>query len=87
MNAVHTDQLGWSLPAHRRVTLGGMDAAKDLTGTYLQRVLRWWAAEGPAAELQIYRSAIDACKASAPMQRALTVRSGRQTIASSCHGV
>ncbi|WP_143706727.1 hypothetical protein [Xanthomonas oryzae] len=34
------DHLKWSLPAHRRGTLGGMDAAKELTGTYLQRVLR-----------------------------------------------
>ncbi|MCC8623353.1 hypothetical protein LN473_15460, partial [Xanthomonas vesicatoria] len=33
-----TDQRDWSLPAHRRGTLGGMDAAKELTWTYLQRV-------------------------------------------------
>ncbi|APO95600.1 hypothetical protein BJD12_11235 [Xanthomonas vesicatoria ATCC 35937] len=33
----------WSLPAHRRGTLGGMDAATELTWTYLQRVPRWWA--------------------------------------------
>ncbi|APO93854.1 hypothetical protein BI313_03875 [Xanthomonas vesicatoria] len=26
-----------------------MDAAKELTWTYLQRVLRWWAGKGPAA--------------------------------------
>ncbi|QBG85577.1 hypothetical protein EYR27_19460 [Xanthomonas oryzae] len=26
-----------------------MDAATELTGTYLQRVLRWWAGKGPAA--------------------------------------
>ncbi|APO97141.1 hypothetical protein BJD12_21480 [Xanthomonas vesicatoria ATCC 35937] len=44
-----TDQLCRSLPAHRRRTLGGMDAAKELTWTYLQRVLRWWAGKGPAA--------------------------------------
>ncbi|AMV00655.1 hypothetical protein TP47_02620 [Xanthomonas citri pv. aurantifolii] len=46
---MHTDQLDWSLPAHRRGTLGGMDAAKKLTRTYLQRVLRGWAGKGPAA--------------------------------------
>ncbi|PPU56415.1 hypothetical protein XdyCFBP7245_09745 [Xanthomonas dyei] len=34
-----TDRLDWSLPAHRRRTLGGMDAATELTRTYLQRVL------------------------------------------------
>ncbi|AZR22298.1 hypothetical protein FQJ88_01780 [Xanthomonas vasicola] len=39
-----TDHLDWSLPTHRRATLGGMDAATELTWTYLQRVLRWWAA-------------------------------------------
>ncbi|APO97211.1 hypothetical protein BI313_05120 [Xanthomonas vesicatoria] len=44
-----TDQLHWSLPAHRRGTLGGMDAATELTWTYLQRVLRWWAGKGPAS--------------------------------------
>ncbi|KKY06221.1 hypothetical protein NY68_23440, partial [Xanthomonas citri pv. fuscans] len=43
IEALHTDQLDWSLPAHRRGTLGGMDAAKELTRTYLQRVLRGWA--------------------------------------------
>ncbi|PPT95603.1 hypothetical protein XarbCFBP7408_18970 [Xanthomonas arboricola pv. guizotiae] len=26
----------------------GLDATKELTGTYLQRVLRWWAGKGPA---------------------------------------
>ncbi|QWN24678.1 hypothetical protein DGM85_10505 [Xanthomonas phaseoli pv. phaseoli] len=31
------------MPAHRRGTLGGMHAARELTWTYLQRVLRWWA--------------------------------------------
>ncbi|KKY07169.1 hypothetical protein NY63_22335 [Xanthomonas citri pv. fuscans] len=36
IEALHTDQLDWSLPAHRRGTLGGMDAAKELTRTYLQ---------------------------------------------------
>ncbi|ASL01501.1 hypothetical protein XcvCFBP7113P_15090 [Xanthomonas citri pv. vignicola] len=46
---MRTDQLDWSLPAHRRGTLGGMDAATELTRTYLQRVPRWWAGKGPAA--------------------------------------
>ncbi|QHG86650.1 hypothetical protein EBN15_06235 [Xanthomonas cucurbitae] len=41
LKALRTDQLDWSLNAHRRGTFGGMDAAKELTGTYLQRVLRW----------------------------------------------
>ena len=27
LKAMHTDQLDWSLPAHRRGTLRGMDAA------------------------------------------------------------
>ncbi|PPV09310.1 hypothetical protein XavaCFBP5823_15595 [Xanthomonas axonopodis pv. vasculorum] len=48
-----TDQLDWSLPAHRRGTLGGigsMDAATELTWMYLQRVPRWWAGKGPAAD-------------------------------------
>ncbi len=46
------DQLDWSLRAHRRGTLGGMDAAKELTRTHLRRVLRWWAGKGPAASVQ-----------------------------------
>ncbi|TAO93245.1 hypothetical protein EYR05_21150 [Xanthomonas oryzae pv. oryzae] len=29
------------LAPHRRGTLGGMDAATELTGTYVQRVPRW----------------------------------------------
>ncbi|AZR23907.1 hypothetical protein XvhCFBP2543_11590 [Xanthomonas vasicola] len=29
-----------------------MDAATELTGTYLQRVPRWWAGKGPAAHKQ-----------------------------------
>ncbi|TXD42606.1 hypothetical protein TR80_014150 [Xanthomonas campestris] len=49
---MRTDHLDWSLPAHRRRTLGGMDAATELTGTYLQRVLRWWAGKGLAAHMQ-----------------------------------
>ncbi|RFF41869.1 hypothetical protein DZD52_03210 [Xanthomonas nasturtii] len=44
-----TDHLAWSLPAHRRGTLGGMDAAKELPWTCLQRVPRRWAGKGPAA--------------------------------------
>ncbi|AZR21534.1 hypothetical protein XvhCFBP2543_18090 [Xanthomonas vasicola] len=58
LKAMHTDQRDWSLPAHRRGTLGGMDAAKELTGTYLQRVLRWWTGKGPATEPQISSSEI-----------------------------
>ncbi|AEO41206.1 hypothetical protein XACM_0903 [Xanthomonas euvesicatoria pv. citrumelo F1] len=46
------DQRDWSLPAHRRGTPGGMDAAKELTRTYLQRVSRWRAGTGPAANAQ-----------------------------------
>ncbi|PPU09744.1 hypothetical protein XarjCFBP7645_05575 [Xanthomonas arboricola] len=56
---VHTDDLDGSLPAHRRGTLGGMDAAPEPTRTYLRRVLRWWAGKGPAAKPQIIRSATD----------------------------
>ncbi|PPU64615.1 hypothetical protein XcodCFBP4690_08385 [Xanthomonas codiaei] len=41
LNALRTDQLDWSLPAHRRGPFGGMNAAKELAWTYLQRVLRW----------------------------------------------
>ncbi|MGN5513673.1 hypothetical protein GS643_06480 [Xanthomonas hortorum pv. gardneri] len=50
---MHTDQLDGSLPAHRRGTLRGMDAA---TRKYLRRVPRWWAGKGPAAKPQITRS-------------------------------
>ncbi|KKY04487.1 hypothetical protein NY64_22150, partial [Xanthomonas citri pv. fuscans] len=46
---MHTDQLDWSLPAHRRGTLGGMDAAKELTRTYLQRVPRGRAGKDQAS--------------------------------------
>ncbi|MEN9137687.1 hypothetical protein [Xanthomonas vesicatoria] len=35
---LRTDQLDRPLPAHRRGTFGGMNAAKELTKTYLQRV-------------------------------------------------
>ncbi|PUE94327.1 hypothetical protein C7T79_11815 [Xanthomonas oryzae pv. oryzicola] len=37
------------MPAHRRGTLGGMDAATAPTRTYVRRVRRWWAGKGPAA--------------------------------------
>ncbi len=57
LKARHTDQFDWSLPAHRRGTRGGMDAATELTGTYLQRVTRWWAGKGPAARPKIRLSA------------------------------
>ncbi|PPU37599.1 hypothetical protein XspCFBP7912_00455 [Xanthomonas sp. CFBP 7912] len=36
-----------------------MDAATELTWTYLQRVLRWWAGKGPAVKAQIIRSTPD----------------------------
>ncbi|CAD1789206.1 hypothetical protein XSP_001206 [Xanthomonas sp. CPBF 426] len=49
---MHTDHLDWSLPAHHRGTLSGMDAAPEPTRTYLRRVLRWWADKGPAANPQ-----------------------------------
>ncbi|PPU24744.1 hypothetical protein XspCFBP7912_21445, partial [Xanthomonas sp. CFBP 7912] len=53
-----------------RGTLGGMDAATELTWTYLQRVLRWWAGRGPAAK----------CRASTPQLifRAVNVLHGDQ---------
>ncbi|XNL33503.1 hypothetical protein FMO13_10775 [Xanthomonas phaseoli pv. dieffenbachiae] len=54
---VRTDQRDWPLPAHRRRTRGGMDAATELAWTYLQRVPRGWAGKGPAASAQILRSA------------------------------
>ncbi|APO95797.1 hypothetical protein BJD12_12470 [Xanthomonas vesicatoria ATCC 35937] len=57
---MRTDHLDGSLSAHRRGTFGGMDAAKELTRTYLQRVPRWWAGKGPAAKLQIIRSTTNA---------------------------
>ncbi|MFS8470097.1 hypothetical protein EIQ09_07090 [Xanthomonas campestris pv. campestris] len=57
---MRTDHLDWSLPAHRRRTLGGMDAATELTWTYLQRVLRWWAGKGPAAKREEVECAVPA---------------------------
>ncbi|APO97260.1 hypothetical protein BI313_08325 [Xanthomonas vesicatoria] len=53
---MRTDKLDRPLPAHHRGTLGGMDAATELTGTYLQRVLRWWAGKGPAANAKTSRA-------------------------------
>ncbi|PPT44768.1 hypothetical protein XarbCFBP8132_01945 [Xanthomonas arboricola] len=53
LKTIHTDHLDRSLPAHRRGTLSGMDAAPEPTRTYLRRVLRWWAGKGPAAKRQI----------------------------------
>ncbi|PPT40724.1 hypothetical protein XarjCFBP7653_09045 [Xanthomonas arboricola] len=49
---MRTDYPDWSLPAHRRGTLSGMDAAPEPTWTYLRRVPRWWAGKGPAANSQ-----------------------------------
>ncbi|PPU08919.1 hypothetical protein XarjCFBP7645_00830 [Xanthomonas arboricola] len=43
---IHTDHPDRSLPAHRRGTLSGIDAAPEPTGTSLRRVLRWWAGKG-----------------------------------------
>ncbi|QEX78874.1 hypothetical protein F6Y24_19650 [Xanthomonas arboricola pv. pruni] len=54
MRADHSDR---SLPAYRRGTLSGMDAAPEPTRTYLRRVPRWWAGKDPAANPQIGRSA------------------------------
>ncbi|PPU64151.1 hypothetical protein XpiCFBP4643_22645 [Xanthomonas pisi] len=48
-----------------------MDAAKELTWTYLQRVLRGWAGKDPAAKPQIHRSVIEACKPRQPGSRSL----------------
>ncbi|PPT64000.1 hypothetical protein XarbCFBP8142_19855 [Xanthomonas arboricola] len=56
---MHTDHLDGSLPAHRRGTLRGMDAAKEPTRTYLRLVLRWCAGKGLAAKSQIRRSATE----------------------------
>ncbi|MBB5767405.1 cell wall assembly regulator SMI1 [Xanthomonas arboricola] len=64
--AMHTDPLHWPLPAHRRGTLSGMDAAPEPTGTYLRRVPRWWAGKSPATKRQIDRSAADPSALSKP---------------------
>ncbi|PPT32913.1 hypothetical protein XaCFBP7622_03745 [Xanthomonas arboricola] len=50
---MRTDHLDWPLPAHRRGTLRGMDAAPEPTRTYLRRVPRGWAGKGPAVTPQI----------------------------------
>ncbi|MBB4730596.1 hypothetical protein FHT16_000490 [Xanthomonas arboricola] len=41
LEALHIDPLDGSLPARRRGTLSGMDAAPEPTWTYLRRVPRW----------------------------------------------
>ncbi len=56
---MHTDHLDWSLPAHRRGTVCGMDAAIEPPGTDSRRVPRWWAGKGLAARPQISRFAPD----------------------------
>ncbi|PPU04981.1 hypothetical protein XarjCFBP7645_19875 [Xanthomonas arboricola] len=56
---MHTDHPDGTLPAHRRGTLSGMDAAPEPTRTYLRRVLRWWAGKGLAAKPWIVCSAPD----------------------------
>ncbi|PPU28248.1 hypothetical protein XspCFBP7912_20150 [Xanthomonas sp. CFBP 7912] len=58
LQTLRNDQLDWSLPAHRRGTLRGMDAAPELTRADLQRVLRESAGKGPAAEPEIGCSCI-----------------------------
>ncbi|PPT69199.1 hypothetical protein XarbCFBP8150_12850 [Xanthomonas arboricola] len=50
---MRTDHPDRSLPAYRRGTLSGMDAAPEPTRTYLRRVLRWWTGKGHAANPQI----------------------------------
>ncbi|NHF68413.1 hypothetical protein FFY45_22435 [Xanthomonas hortorum] len=61
-----TDHLDWPLPAHRRGTLRGMDAA----WTYLRRVPRWWAGKGPAAKPQTIRSGrSSASKCASPLPK------------------
>ncbi|RFF37463.1 hypothetical protein DZD52_16595 [Xanthomonas nasturtii] len=52
LKTLRNDQLDWSLPAHRRGTLSGMDAAPEPPGTDSRHVLRWWAGKGPAAKVQ-----------------------------------
>ncbi|PPT41164.1 hypothetical protein XabCFBP2524_01060 [Xanthomonas axonopodis pv. begoniae] len=54
---MRTDHPDGSLPAHRRGTLRGMEAAPEPTWTYLRRVPRWWAGKGLAAEPQTVCSA------------------------------
>ncbi|MBB4756749.1 hypothetical protein FHT15_001404 [Xanthomonas campestris] len=62
LKPTHTYHLYWSLPAHRRGTLSGMDAAPEPTWTYLRRVRRWWVGKGPAANSQRrVRGALTVC--------------------------
>ncbi|PPV03674.1 hypothetical protein XvhCFBP2543_04170 [Xanthomonas vasicola] len=61
VETLRTDQPDWSLPAHRRGTLGGTDAATELTMTYLKRVPRWWAGKGSATKPQLVRSPTQLC--------------------------
>ncbi|RFF42364.1 hypothetical protein DZD52_02330 [Xanthomonas nasturtii] len=49
---MRNDHRDWPLPAHRRGTLSGMDAAPEPPGTDSRRVLRWWAGNGPATKPQ-----------------------------------
>ncbi|RFF40172.1 hypothetical protein DZD52_07555 [Xanthomonas nasturtii] len=56
LKTMHTDHLHWSLPAHRRGTLSGMDAAPEPPWMDPRRVLRWWAGEGPAANATTSRA-------------------------------
>ncbi|MBB4756932.1 hypothetical protein FHT15_001619 [Xanthomonas campestris] len=68
LKTMHTDHLDGSLPAHRRGTLSGMDAAPEPTRTYLRRVLRWWVGKGPAAKSQISRQATNLSMLSRPLK-------------------
>ncbi|PPT41236.1 hypothetical protein XabCFBP2524_01485 [Xanthomonas axonopodis pv. begoniae] len=52
LKTLRTDHRDWSLPAHRRGTLSGMDAAPEPPGMDPRRVLRRWAGKGPAANVQ-----------------------------------
>ncbi|RFF39818.1 hypothetical protein DZD52_08965 [Xanthomonas nasturtii] len=72
LKAVRNDQLDWSLPAQRRGTLSGRDAAPELTWTYLQRVPRRWPGKGPAAKPQTIRSATRSLKSKASIQPSRT---------------
>ncbi|MBB3807843.1 hypothetical protein FHR51_004044 [Xanthomonas arboricola] len=57
LKTLRTDHLDWSLPAHRRGTLSGMDAAPEPPWTDSRRVPRRWAGKGPAANAQPRSSA------------------------------
>ncbi|PPU06036.1 hypothetical protein XarjCFBP7645_15750 [Xanthomonas arboricola] len=56
---MRTDPLDGSLPAHRRGTLSGMDAAPEPTRTYLRRVPRWWAGKGLSSRVAAHCSTTD----------------------------